>query len=170
MISVKLIELIESQAAHLASDTARDLMTNERTRAFRAVPQHALEQRLFQIFHELGNWIGDPGNLRVRTEFEEWGQRRFDQGIPLNQVVYAIILIKQHLRRYIADHGLLDASFPRVEREYVLPMHLHSLQELNTRVGQFFDEAIYHLARGYEAEATGVTPGSRPSVHGARVS
>jgi hypothetical protein len=52
----------------------------------------------------------------------------------------------------------------------VLPMHLHSLQELNTRVGQFFDEAIYHLARGYEAEATGVTPGSRPSVHGARVS
>ena len=160
MISVKLIELIESQAAHLASDTARDLMTNERTPAFRAASQHALEERVFQIFHELGNWMGDPGNLRVRKEFEEWGHLRFAQGIPLNQIVYAIILIKQHLQRYIADHGLLDASFPPVERDYVLPMHLHSLQDLNTRVGQFFDEAMYHLARGYEAEATSVSTGS----------
>ena len=32
-------------------------------------------------------------------------------------------------------------------------MHLHSLQELNATVGTFFDEAIYHLARGYETAA-----------------
>jgi hypothetical protein len=96
----------------------------------------------------------------VRTEFEEWGNRRFDQGIPLSQVVYAIIVIKQHLRRYISDHGLVDAAFPRVERDYILPMHLHSLQDLNTRVGQFFDEALYHLARGYEAKAGNISAGS----------
>jgi hypothetical protein len=160
MISVKLIELIENHATQLSSDTARDLVTNERTPGFRAVPRRDLEQRLFQIFHDLGNWIGDPGNLRVRTEFEEWGNRRFDQGIALSQVVYATILIKQHLRRYIADHGLVDAAFPRVESDYVLPMHLHSLQELNTRVGQFFDEALYHLARGYETKASNVSAGS----------
>ena len=160
MISGKLIELIEIHAAELSTDTARDLTTNSRTPGFRAVPQRDLERRLFEIFHHLGNWIGDPGNSRVRTEFEEWGQRRFDQSIPLSQVVYAIILIKQHLRRYIADHGLVDASFPPVEREYVLPMHLHSLQDLNTRVGQFFDEALYHLAHGHEAHARSVSAGS----------
>lgn len=160
MISVKLIELIEIHAIPLSSDTARDLMTNVRTPGFRAVPQRELEQRLFQIFHDLGNWIGDPGNVRVRTEFEEWGNRRFDQGIPLSEIIYATILIKQHLRRYIADHGLVDASFPRVESDYVLPMHLHSLQDLNTRVGQFFDEALYHLARGYEAKGRNISAGS----------
>jgi hypothetical protein len=160
MVSGKVIELIEIHATQLSIDTARDLMTNARTPGFRAVPRRELEQRLFQIFHHLGNWIGDPGNLRVRTEFEEWGNRRFDQGIPLSQVVYAIIVIKQHLRRYIADHGLVDAAFPRVERDYILPMHLHSLQDLNTRVGQFFDEALYHLARGYEAKAGNISAGS----------
>jgi hypothetical protein len=160
MISVKLIELIENHATELSNDTARDLMTNPRTPGFRAVPQRELEERLFQIFHHLGDWIGDPGNLRVRTEFEEWGNRRFDQGLTLSQVVYAIIVIKQHLRHYIADHGLVDASFPRVESDYVLPMHLHSLQELNTRVGQFFDEALYHLARGFEAKAGNLSAGS----------
>ena len=161
MISMKLIELIQAHAAHLSHDTAADLMTNERTSGFRTVPQRDVEKRLFQIFNDLGNWIGDPGNQRVRTEFEAWGQRRFGQKIPLSQVVYAIIVIKHHLRRYIADHGLVDASFPRIEGDYVLPMHLHSLQDLNVRVGEFFDEALYHLARGYEAEASGVSSGSQ---------
>jgi hypothetical protein len=48
---------------------------------------------------------------------------------------------------------LVDAAFPTVEAEYVLPMHLHSLQELNQRVTAFFDEALYALTIGYEKRA-----------------
>jgi hypothetical protein len=148
MIAAKLIELIEIHASRLTSDVAHDLVTNERTRGFRAVRMQDLEQRLYQIFHHLGDWIGDP--KYGQAEFVEWGRRRFDQGITLSEIVYAIIILKRHMRRYIVDNGLVDASFPRVESDYVLPMHLHSLQELNTRVGLFFDEAIYQLACGYE--------------------
>jgi hypothetical protein len=92
----------------------------------------------------------------VQLEFADWGRRRFNQGIPISQIVFAIVVLKQHLRRYIQEHGLVEASFPRVEGDYVLPMHLHSLQELNTQVGLFFDEALYHLALGFE-RATPVT-------------
>jgi hypothetical protein len=89
----------------------------------------------------------------VQIEFTDWGRRRFDQGIPLSELIYAIIIIKQHLRQYIRDNGLIDAAFPHVESDYVLPLHLHSLQELNAQVGQFFDEALYYLACGYEERA-----------------
>ena len=153
MISAKLIELIEIHATRLTKDVARDMSTNDRTLGFRAVPEEDLEQRIFQILHHLGNWIGDPKSERVQAEFSQWGSRRFDQGIPLSEIVFAIIVLKQHLRRYIQDNGLVDAAFPRIESDYVLPMHLHSLQDLNVRVGQFFDEALYHLACGYEAES-----------------
>ena len=153
MISAKLIELIQVHASRLTSDVVHDLLTNERTRAFRTASREDLEQRTFQIFHHLGDWIGGPQADRVEAEFSEWGRRRFAQGIPLNEIVYAVIILKQHLRRYIREHGLMDASFPRVEADYVLPMHLHSLQDLNATVGAFFDEALYHLARGYEAAA-----------------
>ena len=71
----------------------------------------------------------------------------------VSELIFAIIIIKQHLRRYISDNGVVDASFPRVEGDYVLPMHLHSLQELNTQVGRFFDEALYSVAIGYEERA-----------------
>ncbi len=91
--------------------------------------------------------------MRVETDFAGLGRRRFDQSIPLSEIVYSIIVLKQHLRRYIRDNGLVDAAFPRIEGDYLLPMHLHSVQDLNARVGEFFDEALYHLAGGYEAES-----------------
>jgi hypothetical protein len=157
MISAKLIELIEIHAGGLTQEVARDLHNNPRTRGFRGVPAEDLERRIFEILHHLGNWIGEPTGAKVEGEFAGWGRRRFDQRIPLSEIVYAIIVLKQHLRRYIHDNGLVDAAFPRAESEYILPMHLHSLQELNVRVGQFFDEALYHLACGYEGL------GSQPS-------
>jgi hypothetical protein len=153
MISAKLIELIEIHATRLTKDVTQDLITNARTRGFRNVPREDLEQRVYQLFHRLGNWIGNPKSVEVEAEFTGWGRRRFDQSIPLSEIVYAIIILKQHLRQYIRDNGLVDAAFPRMEGDYLLPMHLHSLQDLNARVGEFFDEALYHLASGYEAEA-----------------
>jgi hypothetical protein len=153
MIAAKLIELIEIHSDQLVREIARDLATNERTRGFRAVQTPELEKRLAEIVDHLGNWLGNPRGERVRREFHNWGARRFDQKIPLSEIVYGIIILKQHLRRYADDHGLLDAAFPRGDNDYVLPMHLHSLQEFNATIGLFFDEALYHLASGYEHEA-----------------
>jgi hypothetical protein len=153
MIAAKLVELIEVHAPHLTSDVTRDLITNPRTTGFRAVRQQDLHERVFEILHHLGNWIGDPLAATVQAEFAHWGRRRFDQGIPLSELIFAIIVIKQHLQRYISDNGLVDAAFPLVESDYILPFHLHGLQELNARVNQFFDEALYQLACGYEDRA-----------------
>jgi hypothetical protein len=153
MISAKLIELIENHASGLARDITNELLSNDRTPSFRSVQRDELEPRIVDLLQHLGNWIGDVRSERVQAEFTDWGRRRFGQGIPLSEIVYGIIILKRHLRRYIRDNGLVDASFPRIEGDYVLPMHLHSLQDLNTAVGAFFDEAVYYLARGYEAAA-----------------
>ena len=107
----------------------------------------------FRSFITSATGSATPKSLSVQAEFGDWGRRRFDQGIPLSEIVYAVIVLKQHMARYILDNGLVDAAFPRVDSDYVLPMHLNSLQDLNTQVGQFFDEALYHLACGYEDEA-----------------
>ncbi len=157
MIAAKLVELLESHAGRFTSDVVRDLVTNERTRGFRAVDPDELEQRIFQIVQHLGNWIGDPNSEMVHAEFSEWGRRRFEQGIPLSEVMYAVIVLKQHMRRYFLDNGLVDTAVPHVDSDYVLPIHLHGLQDLNARLSRFFDEALYYLACGYEAETRRAT-------------
>ena len=153
MISAKLIQLIELHALPIAADVASDLASNTRTPGFRRVKRDDLEQRVFTIVHHLGKWIGDPRSREVLDEFGEWGATRFGQGIPLSEVVYALIVLKSHLRRYVREHALLDAAFPLVEADYILPMHLHSLQELNEQISTFFDEALYALALGHERVA-----------------
>jgi len=150
MIAEKLVELVEIHASRLSADVAQDLVTNVRTRGFHKVPKADLEARVFRLFHHLGDWLSDRRSERVKAEFAEWGSRRFDQEIPLSEIIYAIVILKQHLRQYIRDNGLIEAAFPRSEADYVLPLHMNSLQELNLQVGQFFDEALYHLAIGYE--------------------
>ncbi len=89
----------------------------------------------------------------MRAEYEEWGRRRFRQRIPLSEIVYALLLVKHHLRRYIRDHGLVEFSADSAVSGEFLPVHLHGMQELNYMVGEFFDRALYYLTRGYEAEA-----------------
>jgi hypothetical protein len=153
VIAANLVELIEIHADHITSDVTQDLVTNPRTRGFRTVRREELEQRVFQLLHHLGNWVGDPGSDMVRAEFVEWGRRRFDQGIPLSELISAVVVLKHHLQRYVSDNGLIAGAFPRVDNDYVLPLHLHSLQEFNIRVSQFFDEALYDLACGYEEQA-----------------
>lgn len=155
MISARLVELIQNHAPRLSADIVSDLMSNPQTPGFRTVPRLELEARIFRVYDRLGDWIGAGPDSSAEAEFEEWGRRRFGQGIPLSEIVYAIILLKAHLSRYIQDHGLIDSAFPATEADYVLPMHMHSLQELNRMVSLFFDRALYHLALGYESAAAG---------------
>jgi len=153
MVAEKLVEMIEIHADRLGAVVVQDLMTNERTRSFRTVKRGDLEERLFDILHHLGDWIGNRRSDRVKLEFAEWGSKRFGQGMPLSEVVCAIIVLKRHLRHFIQQNGLIEAAFPATDGDYVLPMHLHSLQALNGDIGLFFDEALYQLACGYEDRA-----------------
>jgi hypothetical protein len=153
LLSARLIELIRTNAEHLTRDVLKDYAINPRMRHWSVVPGPELEQRVINTYRNLGNWISDPREEAVQAEYEEWGRKRYRNGIPLSEVVFAVILLKNHLRKYIREHGLVEHSRDRHASEEILPVHLYGIQELNYLVGDFFDKALYHLARGYEMEA-----------------
>jgi hypothetical protein len=128
-------------------------MTNERTPAFRGLNAGDVETRAAAVFYGLGKWLDDGDELAVRDEYEEMGRTRFRQGVPVSELVYALVITKAHLRRYIREHGLVDFAGDRVAPQELLPLELHSIQDFNYRVGEFFDRALYHVARGYEGAA-----------------
>lgn len=155
MLTARLIELIGTHADGLARDALKDLATNPRTPSFHRVPADELRARVFATYHNLSTWIGQPSDEAVRAEYSSWGAKRFRQGIPLSEIVYALILLKHHLRRFVRDHGLVEFSGDRVVPGDLIGVQLHGIQELNELVGEFFDRAMYYLAKGYESEATG---------------
>ena len=158
MLGARLMQLIEAHAGALTHDVIKDLTTHERTPSFRRLKPSELEGRIASLFENLGKWIGNPDERAVRREYEEMGRARFREGVRVSELVYALLLSKQHLRRYIRDYGLVDFAGDRIVPGELLPVELHSIQELNYQVGEFFDRALFHLARGYELEAAGVSP------------
>jgi hypothetical protein len=155
MLGARLLQLIQAHAGSLTNEVIVDLRTNERTPSFGQMSLSSLEARIGALFSNLGRWIGDSDESAIRAEYDDMGRRRFQDGIPLSEIVYGLLLTKQHLRRYIRDHGLIDFAGDRTMPDELLPLELHSIQELNYQVGEFFDRALYHLARGFEAEAAG---------------
>jgi hypothetical protein len=156
MLGARLLLLIQSHAGPLTRDVVKDLRTNERTPTFHRLDVADVESRVGALFNNLGKWIGEPDERAVRDEYEEMGRARFGQGARVSELVYALLLTKHHLRQYIRDHAQVDFAGDRVLSEELLPLELHSIQELNYQVGEFFDRALYHLARGYESEAARV--------------
>ena len=153
MLGTRLLLLIQTHAEALTHDVVQDLTTNERTPTFRRLNPADVETRVSALFYNLGKWIGDADEHAVKTEYEDMGREHFRQNVPISERVYAVLIGKHHLRRHIREHGLVDFAGDRIVPEELLPVELHSIQELNYRVGEFFDRALYHLARGYEQGA-----------------
>jgi hypothetical protein len=151
MLAARLIRLVEDHAKSLTYEAVEDILTDERTTSIRTVPRGELEPLIAALYQNLGNWLGDPRDDKIREEYESWGRTRSRQKIPFSEVVYAFVLIKKHLRRFIREHGLVSFSADRVTPDELVPVELYGIQELNYLVGDFFDRALYYLARAYES-------------------
>jgi hypothetical protein len=109
--------------------------------------------RIASLYENLGKCICNPNEDGVRQEYQDWGRTRFRQGIPFSEIVYVLMLTKKHLRKFIREHGLVDFCEDRVTPGELVPVELYAIQELNYLIGDFFDRALSHLVRGYEAAA-----------------
>ena len=67
------------------------------------------------------------------------GRTRRTEGIPLQQVVQALIVTKRHIVSYVRSSLPVDTA-----------VELHQEEELNLMLGRFFDNAIYFTVKGYE--------------------
>jgi hypothetical protein len=153
MLGSRLLLLIQANAGPLTHDVVKDVMANQRTSTFRRLNPADVETRVSALFYNLGKWIGNADENVVQAEYEDMGRTRFRQGVKVSELIYVLLLAKRHMRRYIREHGLVDFAGDRIVPEELLPVELHSIQELNYQVGEFFDRALYYLARGYELEA-----------------
>jgi hypothetical protein len=151
MLTNRLIQLIENHSESLTQQALHDLVMNENTVSFRKVPRAELKPRIASLYQNLGKWLLCPNKDDMRQEYEDWGRTRFRQGIPFSEIVYALMLTKKHLQKFIREHGLVEFSGDRVTPDELVPVELYAIQELNYLIGNFFDQALYHLVRGYEA-------------------
>jgi hypothetical protein len=151
VLSARLVRVIEEHAEGLTREVLKDLASNPRTPAYHSLPPDELHRRVYDVYHNLGRWLADKTEEHLESTFGGLGRRRYDEGVPLSEVLYALVVIKDHLRQYIRAVGLVDST-----------VELYLEEELHLQIGQFFDNAMYHTVKGYEGEAHSRAASNRP--------
>jgi hypothetical protein len=140
-LSDRLIRAIESNAEEFAQSTVKNLRSSPRTESYHKVPDKDMYNRCYEIYHNLGRWLWEKSDQAVEERFNELGERRCEEGIPLAEVLWALALTKDRLLEYLGAYGLADSA-----------MELYQQQELDRLIGHFFDRAVYYTAAGYERQ------------------
>jgi hypothetical protein len=139
MFSGKLIRLIETHHRQIEDRVLREIGRQPNLQHLRRLPDAELRERGQKILEHLGDWLA--GNAEeLGKEWEEVGKRRFEQSIPLHEVIHALCIVKSNIMEFIEEQGI-----PRD------PLGFYAQEEMEHRLGQFFDRLIIHLACGYES-------------------
>jgi len=139
MFSYRLVRLIESHADALAAGLEERVQTNSQVSHFREIPAHELRERVYEIYRHLGEWLLGKNELDIEHRYLEIGMRRAHQGVPLSELIQAIVLTKENLWDFLKSEAVMD-------RAVEIMGELELLQMLE----MFFDRAIYYASVGYE--------------------
>jgi hypothetical protein len=143
MISEKIIAMIKENAGMLTDRLCKDLLSREETKGYRKLDKDLVYERVYDVYSRLDSWLeGNKVKGEIRSHYLKLGSQRYHEGIPLSDVIMALMLIKRHLWLYVQELNFFDSSF-----------QLMQALEFNNRVVLFFDRAIYFTAIGYEQES-----------------
>lgn len=137
--SSRLISLIESDAVELTRRTVETLQTNSHTPSYRQLSYDDLYAKAFDVYHQFGRWVLENTDSAIQTRYRDLGEQRFHEHIPLDELLWALVVTKSHLRRHLSAWALADSA-----------VELYRQQELDRLVGHFFDRAMCYAAEGYE--------------------
>ena len=70
--------------------------------------------------------------------FYKLGATRAAQGLPLPELISAILLFKREVWMTARTHGVWESA-----------MDLQKAVDLNREMGRFFDRAVFHATAGY---------------------
>lgn len=151
-----LVDLIEKHSDALTAMLVERVKTDRQTMAFRRFDDLELGRRARAVYGHLGYWLRSTSDLQVEDAFFEVGRDRFREGLPLSDVVASQLLTRRNLWEFL-DASVAGDSAAELRGEL----------DLQILVVRFFDRAILHTVRGYEAarkEASMAVPGRKAAA------
>lgn len=139
MLSGKLIRLIEAHQEEITDRLLRDIHRYPELSHLRQLPEAELRERSQNLLEHLGYWLAESNEEELGRRYETLGKARFDESVPLHESVQALFLIKEKMIDFVDEQGFNPDA-----------LELYAEEELERRVGRFFDLLVSRMVRGYE--------------------
>jgi hypothetical protein len=139
MLISNLMLSIQSHAEQLTEDFVRDLETNPKTQHFARVPHEDLTRGASTLYVRLAHWLSEKHPEELESNFRARARRQRQAGIPLSEIVYAVILLKHHVWDFVKRNAVVDSIVDLYQRD-----------EAFILINEFFDRLLYVTTLGYE--------------------
>ncbi len=156
MTSQQLTDLIEERWELVANRAVTAVRQDAKTPHLRQQPEWDLRDWARNLLKHLPNWAAEIDEGALRARYERLGRQRIQESIPLSEVIRALHHLKCKLVEFIHDQDV-----PRTS------VDLYNEQELEYRIGMYFDHVMYWAAVGYEQAQRGPAMEANPLVHSA---
>jgi hypothetical protein len=157
LLAYRLLRLVETHSDALATGLLERTSHSPLLPSYTHVPPEELRERVHEIYQHLAEWLLGKGGTDVEKRYLEIGEKRAKQGVPLSELIWAIILTKKNLWEFLKQEAVLDR-----------PVEIAGELEVEELVDQFFDRAIYYAAVGYEQSTGSHASQAAPKVSAAR--
>ncbi len=138
MLSSRLLRMVSEHWEEITARVLVRIRRDSKLLEFGKLPETSVRERAREILQNLGQWlISKEEDLAGR--YERVGRERFEEGIPLHEVVYSLQLLRESMIQYVQDQGLGQT-----------PLELYAEEELEHGSDRIFDTIIYYFVRGYE--------------------
>jgi hypothetical protein len=139
MVSGKFVHLIETHGDEIVNRVIDEIRRLPEMANVRLLLEPELHEWREELIENLGHWLRTANELDLAHRYEQRGKRRFEENIPLHECVQALCLVREKMVDCIEEHiGSKDT------------MELYAEEELERRLGRFFDVLVIHFVRGYE--------------------
>jgi hypothetical protein len=142
MLATRLVQLIESRSDALSEELLGKFLVHERCATMRNVPLEELNERSREIYNNLSSWLLFKTDKEIEARYTEIGRRRFQQGVTLSHLLYALTMTKEHLLEYLQRESFYDNAAA-----------VYGQLEFIRMLSQFFDRATFYAVAGYEQAA-----------------
>jgi hypothetical protein len=131
--------MIETHSQMLAETLEAKLLRSERCSDYNRVSSEEMKALVGGIYGHLGEWLITKTEQDIERRYSMIGARRAEQGVPVSQLVWCIVLVKENLWDYLRNNEDLENT-----------SQIFGELELTQMVDEFFDRALYYAVRGHE--------------------
>jgi len=141
LLSDALVAMVRDHAEEIAGLWFAEVRYSPTTTSYRNVDADELFSRAFSALSQFGRWLkGHEADEDIRAFYRAVGHQRQKQGFAMHEVLSSLTLLRKHIWTFSRGQGVWER-----------PIDVYRVLELNRRIALFFDKAVYHTIRGYEA-------------------
>lgn len=138
--AIKYLEFIDQYAEEMAKRWAKDVRSNRKTTHYKFLDEQKIISqciRFYQYFSKM--FIDEKLSPDILTYFKTYARESYVLGIPLDEAVYALILMRRHIWLY-------------AEFQTIFTTGIDQRQAVDTlsRTILLFDYASYDITKEYQ--------------------